>query len=1109
MKKSFSFEDKKAKYSLQQDGRFVIENYNFSRPFCSFFPGIAGLYGIPMWVFYVNRCQCISSFGINSKDHPIVEFQPANKAYQMIFQNGFRSFLKIKNKSRNIFYEPFQNNFNNFGFKTTNKMTIDFSELTIEENNLTLGIQIELSYFTIPSDNFAALVRIFTIRNNTTTTRGIELLDGLPIFIPYGITNMFLKKLSRTIEAWMRVENLENSVPFYRLPVDPTDRPEVIHIKRGNFYLGFYEKGKPSLIKPIVDPDFIFGNIKDLSLPYSFLTQENFRYPRKQITQSKTPCAFSFVSFDLEKNSEFTLYSVMGNMDSKEKLNNSIKRIANRDYICSKRQELKDIISKITNNALTISSSLAFNYYVQGTFMDNVLRGGLPTTIDRQKNEVIYVFSRKHGDLERDYNKFVTQPTYFSQGDGNYRDVNQNRRNDVFFNPDLKDNNIIAFFNLIQLDGFNPLVIKGIRYHFENQTNFEQILQTYARKEHRDILSNFLSQPFHIGELFLFLEENEITIENIQGFIQDVLSFSIAEQDAEHKEGFWTDHWTYNTDLLERYLCVYPEELKNILLEKKEFSFYDNYAVVNPRSKKYVLYHGKPRQLNSVSFVEEKRKLIYSRTIEPHKVRKENGKGQILFTNLLVKLICIIVNKLASLDPFGVGIEMESDKPDWYDALNGLPALFGSSVNETMELQRLITFVKKSLQEDLCLPADFSIDIPEEIYDFLQGLEKLLVEESEEDTFSFWDKSYSLKEEYRNRVIFGVSGIDKKIQIDKILNFFEKALTKLERGICKAFNSEKKYYWTYFINEVVEYDLLDRPDSAQKNNNHEPIYISPRKFRQRPLPLFLEGFVHAFRIAKNQSEKKSLYLAVKGSTLYDKKLKMYKVNASLKDQPEEIGRAKAFTPGWLENESIWLHMEYKYLLELLKSGLYEEFYEEFFKVAIPFQKPQRYGRSILENSSFIVSSVFPDEKIHGNGFVARLSGSTAELIHIWLVINVGLKPFFLDHKGQLALKFCPLLHKELFTKKSQHIFLNGWQEKETSLVVEKNCYAFMFFGKTIVIYHNPKRLHTFGSKAATVKKIVLIAKEGDVQEINSDVLDMVNARRVREGFFSRIDIYLS
>jgi len=37
-----------------------------------------------------------------------------------------------------------------------------------------------------------------------------------------------------------------------------------------------------------------------------------------------------------------------------------------------------------------------------------------------------------------------------------------------------------------------------------------------------------------------------------------------------------------------------------------------------------------------------------------------------------------------------MGIEMEAGKPGWYDALNGLPGLFGSSVGETAELIRLI-----------------------------------------------------------------------------------------------------------------------------------------------------------------------------------------------------------------------------------------------------------------------------------------------------------------------------------------------------------------------------------------------------------------------------------
>ena len=56
--------------------------------------------------------------------------------------------------------------------------------------------------------------------------------------------------------------------------------------------------------------------------------------------------------------------------------------------------------------------------------------------------------------------------------------------------------------------------------------------------------------------------------------------------------------------------------------------------------------------------------------------------------------------------------------------------------------------------------------------------------------------------------------------------------------------------------------------------------------------------------------------------------------------PKDIGRARAFTPGWLENELIWLHMEYKYLLEVLRAGLYEHFFEDFKTSPDPFPRSE-------------------------------------------------------------------------------------------------------------------------------------------------------------------------
>jgi hypothetical protein len=204
--------------------------------------------------------------------------------------------------------------------------------------------------------------------------------------------------------------------------------------------------------------------------------------------------------------------------------------------------------------------------------------------------------------------------------------------------------------------------------------------------------------------------------------------------------------------------------------------------------------------------------------------------------------------------------------------------------------------------------------------------------------------------------------------------------------------------------------------------------------------------------------------------------------------PEEIGRCRIFAPGWLENESIWLHMEYKYLLELLKAGLHEEFYADLKNVLIPFQKPGRYGRNILENSSFLVSSAFPDKSMHGNGFVARLSGSTAEMLEIWLKMNLGLKPFYLDNKGKLCLSFSPLLAGWLFNKNGE--------------------YSFKFLSKIKITYQNPSKKNTFGKDSAKVCRIAFKDTDGSLIEISSDTINSPYSEKIRSCQIKQINIYL-
>jgi hypothetical protein len=117
----------------------------------------------------------------------------------------------------------------------------------------------------------------------------------------------------------------------------------------------------------------------------------------------------------------------------------------------------------------------------------------------------------------------------------------------------------------------------------------------------------------------------------------------------------------------------------------------------------------------------------------------------------------------------------------------------------------------------------------------------------------------------------------------------------------------------------------------------------------------------------------------------------------------------AFTSGWLENESIWLHMSYKWYLELLRAGLYAQFFKEIQNGVVCFMNTKVFGRSPLEASSFIVSSAFPDKALHGSGFLARLSGTTAEFLSMWNHMMVGPTPFTTDAKGALQLSLAPVI----------------------------------------------------------------------------------------------------
>ena len=296
----------------------------------------------------------------------------------------------------------------------------------------------------------------------------------------------------------------------------------------------------------------------------------------------------------------------------------------------------------------------------------------------------------------------------------------------------------------------------------------------------------------------------------------------------------------------------------------------------------------------------------------------KNSDGNIMYGSLFEKLLVLAVNKIASLDPSGIGIEMEADKPGWNDAMNGLPGLFGSGVSETIELQRVVRYLMNHFDSQK------SIKVPAEFAEFMTGLHHIL--ETEFDDYKFWDKANTAKEHYRAAIRFSTVGLE-YIDQKKVLSMLEAMDKKLDVALTKAHRMGNGIYPTYLVHEVTKYQEILEKGQPKIGHYGLPV-VKPLQFKVRALPFYLEAPARALKVVKNMASKQNMFKRIKASNIYDKELQFYKTSEFLDAESNEIGRGRSFTKGWQERESNFLHMTYKYLLGLLKGQMYQEFFEE-------------------------------------------------------------------------------------------------------------------------------------------------------------------------------------
>lgn len=1009
---------------------FHIEDYSKQSVFAGFLPGIAGKRGIPVWCYYVNRGQAVASFGTTDKNHAILEFLPMSAACRAVGTTGFRTFIKQNDE----IYEPFQAPEHSHG------MNIGLNEIKIWEKHDNLEVTVK--YFTLPNEKAGALVRELEVRNTRNADVDIELLDGLACLLPYGVNNSAMKEIAQTAQAWMQVEDVKSGVPYFRVRASMEDTVSVSEIAGGNFAFAIDADGKR--LDAIVDPNAVFSYDTALKNPVNFSALGLMgMFEIEQVTQNRLPCCFFGQKKTLKSGETLKQLSLFGQAESKAAARNVCGIYENPERFSKAYEQAIALTDELTGVISSKTGNEIFDAYCKQTYLDNLLRGGVPVMLGDDE-KVFYVYSRKHGDLERDYNFFAIRPEYYSCGNGNFRDVSQNRRCDVLFEPKVGRESIKMFFDLIQLDGYNPLVVEGTVFvlDYEGQKSICDMVMP----ESSTSASELLKKPFTPGRLMMEAEnwqlKNDVTPESL---MNKAVTLAKTEYKAAFGEGYWSDHWTYNLDLVESYLSVFPEKEAELLFGQRDYVYYETKAKVLPRAERYVKTDAGIRQYKTIDHAPKK---------NVSHVWAKTESGEAAESNLMEKMILLCALKYSTLDPSGIGVEMEGGKPGWYDALNGLPGLLGSSVNETYELGRMLEFVISKLRKH-----EKSVDLYTELSDLLRTLSV------EWD----WNKANDAKELYREKTLYGVSGKRETLDCKTLDQVLSGWLKTVREGIDKGRSYHDGISPAYFYHEVIAFD-----------ENESGIH--PTQFKLHPMPLFLEGPVRWLRLDNERKDKLALCEKVKNSPLYDTKLDMFKVCESLKSVTFEAGRATAFTPGWLENESIWLHMEYKYLLELLRSGFYAEFSESFRKAGIPFLDPKVYGRCTTENSSFIASSANPDPSAHGRGFVARLSGSTAEFLSIWQLMMIGSEPVTLNGES-LSLSLKPFIPDYLMPEDG---------------VVEATLFG------SIKLEYRTEGLKQLFPDEYTVKGYILCDANGQQTVVNAEYLSHDDTLRVRNREIKKI-----
>lgn len=634
--------------------------------------------------------------GRKNADYAVFPYYTADKVSDARTNTGSYTGVLVLKNSETLLWEPFSEAVNGIWkiernlYKNTSGSKLYFEEINKD-------LELTFQYGWTSSDSLG-LVKHARIINNSKTNLEVTILDGCQNILPACVSSDFQNNNSVLLDAYKKTDlDIETGLAIFSVTSIVTDKAE------------------PN--------EGLLANISwfncDGSLHLSPDTPQNFRTGRplsnETILKGQRASFFNKRSFTLKETNEW--YQVFDTSLELGKI--SELKVLLQDKTTLTENLKTDIQKGITLLESYIKRADGFQntadietcVHHEANVLFNIMRGGifadsqgialsdflsfssirnkalglqlkellkdLPEQISFHKLEqkvcefnnpqfirllreyLPLIFSRRHGDPSRPWNKFsielkdeMGKPKLNYQG--NWRDIFQNWESLCFSWPVYLKNCIAKFLNAVTPDGFNPYRItrEGIDWEIQEPDNPWSNIGYWG--DHQIIyLSKLLELQYKIDKKSL--------LENLDS--QSFSSGNVPYRLKTHAEILENPHST----------ILFDSELHEKILEKEIIEGTDA-------------------------------RLLHS------------ANGEVTLVSMTCKIFNLILAKISSLVPGG-GIWLNTQRPEWNDANNAL-AGYGLSMVTLYYLRRFISFLLRIYQES----SIESFNVPAETASFFVSL---------------------------------------------------------------------------------------------------------------------------------------------------------------------------------------------------------------------------------------------------------------------------------------------------------------------------------------------------------------------------------------------------